>query len=150
MDNVFVEYLNASEISTGEITIDSSVNNTITIINNGTTIINNTFTPIFVINTGDNDTFDGFSNFGEIPNTCPLNEGNNDRTFFMFAMMFALILFIFAFWIDNAIFGILASVLFMYIGFISLPCSVFIGGIVLIFSLVGILLSVTQLEFSAT
>jgi hypothetical protein len=79
---------------------------------------------------------------------CPLNEGQTDRTFFIFIIGLLLALFIFAFYLDNSLIGLLSSIGFLYSGWLLTACDLYVGGITILISMIGIYLSVSQLSIT--
>lgn len=150
IDNILVEWLAFGEVpTTGG--VDVNTNFTAVINNNVTSnvFINNTI--IVQTGVGDNDTFNGFGGFGVLDeNFCPLSEGSSDRLFYIVIIIISVVMFIFAFWVDNAMIGLLTSLLLIYIGIVSFGCVVFISMILTILGMTGILLSGTQLSLIKT
>jgi hypothetical protein len=81
---------------------------------------------------------------------CPLDNGSTDRLFYMFIIVIAFVLFVFAFTVDNSLFGTLASILLFYIGMLSARCDVFLSGILILIAMIGLYLSFTQLSLTKT
>ena len=149
IDNILIEW-----VSTGE----TASNNTIDVTNNfNATVISNTNQTVFVNNTvivnaeDSNDTFEGFVEIEDLTGgSCPLSDGSTDKDFFMFMLFMSIILFAIAFWIDNAIIGIIASILIMFMAFVTFPCSLIISILFGFLGLVALVLSTTQMSLSAS
>jgi hypothetical protein len=97
-----------------------------------------------------NDPYDAFNwtTVMQGNGVCPLNSGSTDRFFYMFIIVIAFILFVFAFWVDNSLFGLLASILLFYIGMLSFRCDTFLSGILILIAMIGMYLSFTQLSLT--
>ena len=83
-------------------------------------------------------------------NYCPLSEGESDRLFYLVFISIAVVLFMFAFWVDNAFIGVLSSLLLIYTAIIGIGCDMFMGVLFLILALGGLLLSLSQLSMTKT
>lgn len=96
------------------------------------------------------DPFNGLASIFDQQEVCPLNEGQTDRMFYIMVFVMSFVFFFFAFWLDNAVIGNLASLLLIYCGFVSIPCADFIALILIISGLTGLVLSNTQLSLTKT
>lgn len=110
-------------------------------------------TPIAPSNTSElYDMFDGFTYDEAFDGlaVCPFDNGETDRTVYLFLLVFILTLQLLAFVFDHSILGLVSGLGFVYMGITFGACDVLVSGILVVWGLVYTYYAFTKLSMNGS